>query len=131
MIAIIVSDFNPEITQSLLQGAEEVLKKNKVDFEVFHVPGAFEIPLQAKRLTKKFQVIIALGCILKGDTLHFDLVGKECARGCMKVSLEENVPIIFEVLTCFSQKDGIKRSSGKKNKGIIAAKVALFWLSHV
>ncbi len=129
-IAIIVSEFNPEITEKLLQGAENMLKKAKAQFEVFRVPGAFEIPLKAQQLARcGYDLVIALGCIIKGDTLHFELVANECVRGCMKVMLQEEIPVVFEVLACFSEKDAVKRSSGKENRGTMAAKVALYWLT--
>ncbi len=130
-IAIVVSTFNPEIGERLLKGAEDVLKKEKIPFEVFKVPGAFEIPLKAQQLARcGYDLVIALGCIIKGETLHFDLVAQECARGCMDVMLEEEIPIVFEVLACFSEEYAVKRSSGKNNKGKLAAEVALWWLEH-
>ena len=79
--------------------------------------------------TKKFQVILALGCIIKGDTLHFDLVAKECARGCMNVMLQQSVPVVFEVLACQTMKQARERSQGKCNRGILGAEVALWWLT--
>jgi 6,7-dimethyl-8-ribityllumazine synthase len=145
-VAIIASEWNREITEGLLKGVETEFKKYPhIAWEVRWVPGAFEIPLKAQMTAREvfkpdvdvsddqkekrfFNVIIALGCVLRGDTYHFEMVANECARGCMDVMLRENIPVVFEVLACDSLKDAKKRSSGKKNSGTMAAHVALDWL---
>lgn len=137
MIAIILSDFHPAISAGLLRGTEEVLEKANVRFDVFKVPGAFEIPLMAQKLAqiyeggRKYQAILALGAVIKGETKHFELVAKECARGCMKVMLEEEIPVVFEVLACMTEKQALARSKGKFNRGRLGAEVALWWLKSL
>lgn len=128
-IAIVLSEFHEEIAEGLLKGAVGVLKKHmEISYEVFRVPGAFEIPLKAKRLARDFDVIIVLGLVLKGDTYHFELVANEAARGCMDVMLREDTPIVFEVLACYEESEAKKRCRGVNNKGKAAAQVALNWL---
>jgi 6,7-dimethyl-8-ribityllumazine synthase len=102
-----------------------------VRFDVYRVPGSFEIPLMIQRLAKKkkYDVFLALGAIIKGQTKHFDLVANECARGCMDVMLKTNVPVVFEVLACSSEAQARARSRGKWNRGKLGAEVALWWLS--
>lgn len=132
-IAILLSDFHPAISAGLLKGVEEVLRKHRtVRFSVYHVPGSFEIPLMIQRLAKKkkHDVFLALGAIMKGQTKHFDLVASECARGCMDVSLRQNVPVVFEVLACRNEKHALVRSKGKFNRGRLGAEVALWWLRN-
>ena len=94
----------------------------------FSVPGCFEIPLVAKRLAraKRYDALIALGAVIRGETHHFDLVANECARGIMQVSLDENVPIFFEVLATYNRRDALRRAANDKfNKGLEAAQSAL------
>jgi len=124
-IGVVTSEFNEYIVNRLLKGAEKTLKKAKVDYEVFRVPGAFEIPLMAKKLAKNFDAVICLGAIIRGETPHFDYVCAECARGIMNVGLESEKPIIFGVLTTDTVEQAEKRSSGNNNKGVYAATAAL------
>lgn len=125
-LAIIKSEYNKEITDGLLKKCLETLFKRgvkKKDIDIVNVPGAFEIPLAAKKLAKKkkYDALIALGCVIKGDTDHFELVVNECARGVMNVMLEYETPIIYEVLACYNEKDARKRI----RKGEEAAYTAL------
>ena len=102
------------------------------NIERFVVPGCFEIPLAAQRLarTKKYDAIIALGAVIRGDTYHFDLVANECARGIMRVSLDEDIPIIFEVLATYNRRDALRRAGNNRfNKGLEAAHSALALLA--
>ncbi len=130
-IAIVGSTFHKEITEQLEKHCIATLTKNGVPFKsitVVHVPGSLEIPLAAKKLAKKgvFDAIIVLGIIHKGETYHFELVARECARGCMDVSLTYEIPVIFEVLAVYDIKDALKRATGKEiNRGIEAALTAL------
>lgn len=130
-IAIISSTFRREVSENLEKNCLETLekkgvKKNQVD--IFHVPGSLEIPLVAKKLAKKniYGAIITFGAIVKGDTYHFEQIANECARGCMEVSLEYEIPVIFEVLAVYELKDALDRATRKKeNKGVEAALTAL------
>lgn len=98
-LAIVVSDFNQKITHQLLANALQALPKNNV--RVVHVPGAIEIPLAAQWLakTKKFQAIICLGAVIKGDTSHDKYVCQQVSYGCQRVMLDFNIPVVFGVLT--------------------------------
>ncbi len=103
-IAIAVARFNRDITDPLLEGARQTLLQRGVaenDIDVVYVPGAFELPLVCRRLAGRghYQAVIALGCVIRGDTPHFDFVAGECARGCMHSGMEHEVPVIFGVLT--------------------------------
>ncbi len=142
-VAVIVADFNKEITDGLLEGVESVFEKCEgVQWQVLNVPGAFEIPLKARELASMmkvdedgseeqlFDVIVALGCVIKGDTYHFELVANECARGCMDVMLGMGVPVVFEVLATYDEEQAKLRSSGEHNHGVIAAGVALHYLNE-
>ncbi|MDP2691462.1 MAG: 6,7-dimethyl-8-ribityllumazine synthase [bacterium] len=141
-VAVILSEFHPKISDGLLNGLERVFEGIEgLQWQVHRVPGAFEIPLMAQRLAclvavhddgqeePMFDVIVALGCIVKGDTYHFEMVANECARGCMEVMLEEDIPVVMEVLAPYSLKEGLKRSSGEHNHGKLAAYTALEWLN--
>jgi 6,7-dimethyl-8-ribityllumazine synthase len=130
-IAIVRSSYNKEMTESL-EGAclstllrEGLLEEN---IETVLVPGALEIPIvvQALARTGRFQTIIALGVVLKGDTYHFELVANESTGGCMRVALEEGVPVVCEILSVYSKKQGEKRTGDNDlNKGIEAARTAI------
>lgn len=129
--AIVVSRFNDAISQKLLDGAVNNLLRHGIDdkdITVTWVPGAFEIPLLAKTLAVKqqYSAIIALGCIIRGDTAHFDYVAGETANGIGQVSLETNTPIIFGVLTTDTIEQATERAGSKAgNKGADAALAAL------
>lgn len=130
-IAIVGSLYRPEITNSLIKYCLETLIKKGVEknnIEVFKVPGALEIPLTAKRLAKKnlYDAIIVFGSVFKGKTYHFEQVADECVRGCMKVSYDFDIPIVFEVLCVYNPQDAIDRSSGTiDNRGVEGALTAL------
>jgi 6,7-dimethyl-8-ribityllumazine synthase len=119
--AIVVARFNSMITEKLLAGAREALAKAQVD--VFHVPGAFELPLAAKMLaqTHRYHGIIALGAVIRGETPHFDYVAGEAARGLQNVALETGIPVSFGVLTT----DTLEQAEARSGKGRDAAMTAL------
>lgn len=130
-IAIVESCFRKEVSDNLEKNClatftKEGLKRNQID--VFQVPGSFEIPLVAKKLAKKsvYSAIITFGAIVKGETYHFKQIANECARGCMEVSLQYEIPVIFEVLAVYKLQDAFKRATrSKENKGVEAALTAL------
>jgi 6,7-dimethyl-8-ribityllumazine synthase len=134
-IAIIRGEYNREITLSLEKKCVETLLAAGVpekNLRIFAVPGCFEIPFLAQRLAsrKKYDAMIALGAVIKGDTYHFELVVNECARGIMDVLLRHDVPIIFEVLATYNKRDAVRRAGNNKfNKGIEAAQTALSLLA--
>ena len=130
-IAIIVSRFNHFITQHLLDGATDALHRHGIPDDkltVVWVPGAFEIPLIAKKLaqSKQYQAIICLGAVIRGATPHFDYVASEVSKGVASVSLETGVPVIFGVLTTDNIEQAVERAGTKSgNKGWDAAITAL------
>ena len=129
--AIIVSRFNAFITERLLQGALDGLRRTGArpdDIEIMRVPGSFEIPSAARLLAEsgKFDAIICLGCLLRGDTAHYDVIVNECARGIGQSAQETGVPHAFGVLTCDTLEQAIDRAGLKMgNKGLEAALTAV------
>lgn len=130
-IAIVSGAFWPEIVNNLEAHCLATLKKNGISKEqitMIRVPGSLEIPLAAKKLAKKgiYDAIIVFGAIHKGKTHHFELIANECARGCMDVSLEYEIPVIFEVLAVYDIQDAIDRATKEKdNRGVEAAVTAI------
>ncbi|GAB4436189.1 MAG: 6,7-dimethyl-8-ribityllumazine synthase [bacterium] len=125
--AIVVSRFNSFITEQLLLGALDALKRhgvNETDITIVKVPGSYEIPLVCKKLTAKnqFDAVIALGAVIRGNTPHFDYVAAEVAKGVAQVTLETGKPVIFGVLTTDTIEQAIERAGTKAgNKGYDAA----------
>lgn len=128
-IAIAVSRFNELITSKLLDGALDTLKRHGVDeksIDIVWVPGAFELPLIAKKLVgKKNDAVIALGAVIRGDTPHFDYVAGEASKGLAQVQLESGKPVIFGVLTTETVDQAFERAGVKSNKGADAARSAI------
>ena len=126
-IAIVAGRFNEFITSKLVGGALDVLKRNDVseeNIDIAWVPGAFEIPLIAKKLanTQKYDAIITLGAVIKGSTPHFDYVCAEVSKGVAQISLQSELPVIFGVLTTNNIEEAIERAGSKAgNKGADAA----------
>ncbi|GAB5428891.1 MAG: 6,7-dimethyl-8-ribityllumazine synthase [Devosia indica] len=129
-LALVVSQFNPEVTQGLRDGAVAYLADNGVSIapdDVYSAPGAFEIPLLAKRLAQSgFDGVICLGCVIKGDTAHFDYISEATAHGLMQAGLETGKPITFGILTTYTDEQAILRSrEDEHNKGREAAAACL------
>lgn len=126
-VAIVVARYNEAITRKLLEGALKALEETAAkSVDVFDVPGAYELPFAAKKLTGRFQAIVALGCVIRGDTPHFDYVAGECARGLQQVMLESGVPVAFGVLTTENLEQAQIRAGGAMgNKGYDAAMTAI------
>ena len=128
-IAVIVGRFNEFITSNLLAGCEGTLRQHGVcDTDVIWVPGAFEIPLVAKRLAKsgKYDAIVALGTVIRGSTTHYDYVCNETAKGISNVSQAHEIPVVFGVLTTENIEQAIERAGTKAgNKGSDAAICAI------
>ena len=133
--AIVAARFNSFIVDHLLNGAVDILLRHGVDeksIDVIHTPGAFEIPLAAQRLaaTKQYDGIIALGCVIRGATPHFDYVAGECVKGIAAVTLKFDVPIALGVLTVDTIDQAVERAGTKAgNKGAEAALSALEMVS--
>jgi 6,7-dimethyl-8-ribityllumazine synthase len=129
--AIAVSRFNSFITERLLAAAVDALERSgaqSADVNVVHVPGAFELPLIAKKLalTGKYDALIAIGCVLRGETAHYDYVCSETSRGLQLAQMDTGVPVIFCVLTCDNLEQAIDRAGLKGgNKGFEAGLAAI------
>lgn len=129
-IGITISRFNSTITKGLLEGAVDKLKRCGVkedDIEVAWVPGAFELPQVIKKMAelKRYDGIIALGCVIRGETPHFAYIASEAASGIAKLNLEYDIPIAFGVLTTDTIEQAMERSGLKLNKGAQAAESLL------
>lgn len=130
-IGIVVARFNSLITNSLLEGAKNTLEQynvKKENIDVISVPGAFEIPLTAKMMAKqnRYDAIITLGAVIRGDTPHFDYVCNEVASGVTQVGLETEIPVIFGVITTDNTDQALERAGIKSgNKGAEAAIAAI------
>jgi 6,7-dimethyl-8-ribityllumazine synthase len=128
-IVIVRSEYNAGITEALEKSCISELKKTgAARIRVMNVPGAWEIPFAcAKAAKKKPDAIIAIGCLIKGETPHFDFIAKEVARGIMDLSLQKGIPVIFGVLTTLTPAQAKARIKGGKrgDKGVEAARAAV------
>ena len=125
-VGIVVARFNDLITNKILTGCLDCLKRHGLDtselsnqVDIVWVPGSFELPIAAKTLMKKksYDVVIALGAVIRGETSHYDVVISEASKGISQVSHENNVPIIFGVLTTDSMQQALERAGIKNNFG--------------
>ena len=125
-VLIVTSNYYEDISNNLLEGASQELKNNNIGFDVLFAPGCFEIPFLISQNIKKYKGFIALGCVIRGETYHFDLIANECARKIIDISNTFLKPIGFGVLTCDNLKQAIVRSDvRKKNKGKEAANACI------
>jgi len=130
-LALVAARFNHFVVDKLVAGALETLAAagaRSEDLDVVQVPGAFEIPLAARKLavSRRYDAVITLGAVIRGDTPHFDFVAGECARGVAQAALDTGVPILFGVLTCDNLEQANERAGGKAgNKGADAATAAV------
>lgn len=131
IFGIVVSEWNTEITSALLEGALEALGKAGVkpgNIMISHVPGSFELPYGAQRLidAEKPHAVICLGCVIQGETRHFDFICQAVANGIMELGLRHRIPVVFGVLTTNDLEQAKARSGGKHgNKGFEAGITAL------
>ena len=125
-VGIVIARFNDLITNKILAGCLDCLKRHGLDvsetskeLDVVWVPGSFELPIAAKTLLKRsnYDVLIALGAVIRGETSHYDVVISEASKGISQVSFENNVPIIFGVLTTDSMQQALERAGIKNNLG--------------
>ncbi len=130
-VTVIVSRYNEDIVQGLLSGARAAWRTHgglEAALRVEQVPGAFELPLAARALALSGAVdaVVALGCVIRGDTAHFEYVAGECARGLQRVMLDSGVPVSFGVLTVDTRAQALERAApGAMNKGAEALETAL------
>jgi len=122
-VAVVVSRFNETVTTRLLAGAREALTQHEVrdeDIDIAWVPGAFELPLAAKKLAegRRYDAIVCLGAVIRGETPHFEFVAGETARGIGQVALETGLPVVFGVITPNTLEQAMDRAGGRTgNKG--------------
>jgi len=125
-VGIVIASFNDLITNKILSGCLDCLKRHGLDtselsnqVDIVWVPGSFELPIAAKTLMKKknYDVLIALGAVIRGETSHYDVVISEASKGISQVSNENNVPIIFGVLTTDTMQQALERAGIKNNLG--------------
>ncbi len=128
---VVVSRWNAFITERLLDGALDTLKRHGANLEavdVARVPGTFEIPLVAQKMAQsgKYDAVICLGCLIRGSTPHFDYIASECSKGIGQAMMQSGVPVAFGVLTTDSIEQAIERAGTKAgNKGAEAAGAAI------
>ncbi len=129
--AIVVSRFNSLVTQRLLDGALDALRRHEADENAITIawtPGSFELPLVAQKFAKsgKYDAVICLGCIIRGDTPHFEYVASETAKGIAQVMLDTGVPTVFGVVTADNLEQALERAGAKAgNRGFDAAMTAM------
>ena len=134
-VAMVVSRWNHQVTDNLLTGAIATLDRHGLadaNIEIYRVPGAFELPLTCQKLARsgKLDGVVALGCVIRGDTPHFDYVCGECTRGIGQVALETGIPLGFGLLTCDTLDQAVARSrDDRENKGEEAALTVLEMIS--
>ena len=125
-VLIVISDYYEEIGKNLLKGSITELKLNNINYDILFAPGCFEIPFLISKNIKKYKGFIALGCVIRGETYHFELIANECARKIIDLSNKNLKPIGFGVLTCENIKQAKIRSDiKKKNKGKEAANACI------
>lgn len=128
-IALVVARFNEDVTSKMFDGAREALAKYGVEsYDVARVPGAFELPLAARKLaeTKRYDAVVCLGTVIRGETPHFDYVAGETARGIMDAGRDTGIPIVFGVTTPNDHEQALARAGGAKgNKGFDAVTTAV------
>ena len=127
-ICIVASKYYEDIINMLIDGANEAISNNKKKFKtnIIYVPGVFEIPHVISKNVKKFDAFIALGCVIKGETPHFDFISKSSIDAIMKLSIENKKPIGNGILTCFNKDQAVERADkSNKNKGKEAADAAI------
>jgi len=124
-ILIVIADYYKNIASGLIKSAKNEIK-NSYNIKIIHVPGVFEIPVTISKNIKKFNGFIALGCVIKGQTPHFDFISKATTDSIMKISIDNKKPIGNGIITCLNMNQAIKR----KNKGKEASRAVISVLSQ-
>ena len=121
-ILIVASDYYKNISENLINGSKQLLKKKNYEYDIIFAPGCFEIPFLIKKNINNYLGFIALGCVIRGETYHFEIIANECGRKIIDLSLEFDKPIGFGILTCETFEQAFIRSDIlQKNKGGEAA----------
>ena len=131
-ILIVSSNYYTDISNSLLKNARSILQ-NRAKLKVINVPGVFEIPVVIAKNVKKFDAFVALGCVIKGETPHFDFISQATTNAIMNLSIENKKPIGNGIITCLNMKQAKARSdySSKANKGLEASKAVISVLNNI
>jgi 6,7-dimethyl-8-ribityllumazine synthase len=130
-ILIVASNYYKEIINNLITGSTNYLKEKNLDFDITYAPGCFEIPFIINKNIKDYKGFISLGCIIRGETYHFEIIANECGRKIMDISVDSNKPIGFGILACENYEQAIIRSDHlKKNKGREAALACVTLLNN-
>ena len=131
-ILIVVSNYYKKISDNLIKGSTKYLKENNFEYEIIYAPGCFEIPFIINKKINYYRGFISLGCIIRGETYHFEVVSNECVRKIIDLSVNNNKPIGLGILTCENYEQAIIRSDpNKKNKGKEAASACLQLLDNI
>ena len=130
-ILIVASNYYKNISDNLLEGATNNLKENNFDYEIIYAPGCFEIPFLINKNIDKYIGFISLGCVIRGETYHFEIIANECGNKIMDLSIKYNKPIGFGILTCETYEQAIIRSDPvNKNKGKEASSACMYLLKN-
>ena len=130
-ILIVVSSYYKDISHNLIAGSVDFIKKNDIDYDIKYAPGCFEIPFIIKNFIKDYSGFVSLGCVIRGETYHFEVISNECGRKIIDLSLEFNKPIGFGILTCETYEQAVVRSDpNQKNKGKEAASACIKLLDY-
>lgn len=125
-ILIVSSNYYQEVSDNLIEGSTNYLKENNFEYEIVYSPGCFEIPFLINKYINDYVGFISLGCVIRGETYHFEIISNECGREIMDLSIKFKKPIGFGILTCDTYEQAIIRSDPKKkNKGKEAATACL------
>jgi 6,7-dimethyl-8-ribityllumazine synthase len=129
-VGIVYARWNDTIVRNLLKACKETLVACKVDPNntvEFEVPGSFELPMAARYMTfsQRVDCIIAIGCLIKGETSHYEMIAQAVTNGLMEIGISSNIPVIYGVLTCLTEEQAVARSTGDDNHGIAWAKTAV------
>ena len=131
-ILIVTSNYYEKISSNLIEGSTKYLKEKNFEYDIIYAPGCFEIPYLINKNINDYIGFISLGCVIRGETYHFEIISNECARKIIDLSINFNKPIGFGILTCDNYDQAIKRSDPlKKNKGKEAAFACLQLLDNI
>ena len=125
-ICLVVANYYPEISKNLIRGASEILKLQGIkNYKIFKVPGIFELPFVISKNINSYDAFVALGCVIKGKTPHFDFISTSTINAIMHLSITYKKPIGNGIITCLNKKQALERSSIKNNKGLESTKAML------
>ena len=125
-ICLVVANYYPEISNNLIRGSSEILKLQGIkNYKIFKVPGVFELPFVISKNINYYDAFVALGCVIKGKTPHFDFISTSAINAIMYLSITYKKPIGNGIITCLNKKQALERTSIKNNKGIESTKAML------